>query len=359
METLVRSGLAYSAPSPLRPMTDTADNNKPSKVTVVDVARLAGVSAMTVSRVLNTPDSVPAPTVQRVREAVDQLGYVRNRLAGSLRSARSQLVAAVVPTLSGPIFLESIDALNAGLARRGYHLIVAQGGYADHDRREDELLSDLLSRRPDALVLTGTLHSAQAKRRLLSAGIPVLEIWDLSNDPIDMLIGFSHEAVGAAVAQQFQAGGRRRLALIGGDDARSQRRWASFRQRALDLGLDEPHAEFVPAPARLGDGRRALRRLLQARPGVDALFCSSDMMAAGVLIEAQAQGLAVPGRLAVVGFGDLNFAADLEPALSTVRIDAQRIGELAAETLVRRLGGQALPQRIVDVGFELVRRASG
>lgn len=330
---------------------------KLNRVTVVDVARLAGVSAMTVSRVLNTPDSVPAATVQRVRAAADKLGYVRNRLAGSLRSARSHLVAAVVPTLAGPVFLESIDALSSGLLRRGYHLIVGQGGYVDS--REDELLDDILSRRPDALVLTGTAHSAATQRRLLAAQVPVLEIWDLSDHPLDLLIGFSHEAAGAAVALHLQSRGRRRLALIGGDDARSRRRWAAYRQRALDLGLREPVAEFVPSPAQLGAGRRALRQLLQRAPDIDALFCSSDMLAAGVLIEAQVQGLAVPGRLAVVGFGDLNFAADLEPALSSVRVDAARIGELAADTLVRRLQGEPIAQRVVDVGFQIIQRASG
>lgn len=326
------------------------------RVTVVDVARLAGVSAMTVSRVLNTPQSVPAATVQRVREAADKLGYVRNRLAGSLRSARSHLVAAVVPTLAGPVFLESLDALNTGLLRRGYHLIVGQGGYADS--REEALLDDILGRRPDALVLTGTVHSPATQRRLLAARVPVLEIWDLSDHPLDLLIGFSHEAVGAAVALHLQSTGRQRLALIGGDDARARRRWAAFHQRALDLGLRPPVAEFVPAPAQLGAGRRALRQLLERAPDADAVFCSSDMLAAGVLIEAQAQGLAVPGQLAVVGFGDLNFAADLEPALSTVRVDAARIGELAADTLVRRLQGEPIAERVVDVGFRIIRRAS-
>lgn len=326
------------------------------QVTLLDVARVAGVSAMTVSRVINKPDLVPPATAARVRAAIDKLGYVRNSVAGALRSKRSHLVAAVVPTLSGPVFLESIDALNAGLTRRGYHLIVAQSGYADP--REDELLSDLLGRRPDAIVLTGTVRSAAGKRRLLAAKVPVLEIWDLARDPIDMLIGFSHEAVGAAVAQFLAAGGRQRLALIGAGDARSKRRWDAFRQRAVDGGLAPPVAEFVPAPAKLGDGRRALRTLLAAHPGIDAVFTSSDMLAAGVLVEAQVQRRSVPQELAVVGFGDLNFAADLEPALTTVRVDAARIGELAAELLVQRLRGAPIAERVVDVGFEIVRRAS-
>lgn len=311
---------------------------------------------MTVSRALNSPESTPPATVQRIQEAVAKLGYVRNLVAGGLRSSRSHLVAAVFPTLSGPMFLECLDALNTNLIQSGYHLIVSQGGYGSPN--EEDLLADVLGRRPDAIVVTGTSRSPASQRLLLSAGIPVLEIWDLSNDPIDMLIGFSHEAIGVAVAKFLAATGRRRLALIGGDDARSRRRWKSFHDRVVDIGLPVPIAKFVPAPARLGHGRDALRELLAEAPDVDGVFCSSDMMALGVLIEARACGREVPRDLAVVGFGDLNFAADLEPALTTVRISATRIGQLAAETLVQRLRGQMATERVVDVGFEVVRRQS-
>ena len=327
-----------------------------TKVTVVDVARLAGVSPMTVSRALNKPEAMPLATVQRVQDAVAKLGYVRNLMAGGLRSQRSNLVAAVFPSLAGPVFLECIDALNTNLLQRGYHLIVCQGGYGETN--EDELLADVLGRRPDAIVVTGTSRSTASQRLLLSAGIPVLEIWDLSSDPIDMLIGFSHEAIGGAVAKFLAGTGRRRLALIGGEDERSRRRWQSFRDRAIDLGLPTPMARFVPAPARLGYGRAALRELLAETPEIDGVFCSSDLMAMGVLIEARALGRTVPGDLGVVGFGDLNFAADLEPALTTVRVSATRIGQLAAETLAQRLQGVSPPERLIDVGFEVVRRAS-
>ena len=337
-------------------MSSDAPEPKTLSVTLADVARLAGVSAMTVSRVVNTPDRVPAATVERVRVAATKLGYVRNRLAGGLRSNKSHLVAAIIPALSSPVFADTIDALTEGLAVRGYHLIVGQTGYAAP--REDEILTDIISRRPDAIVLTGTTHSQQGKRLLLSAGVPVLETWDLTNDPIDMLIGFSHEAVGAAVSQHLYQRGRRRLALIGADDIRSQRRWRAYEQRARDLGLPAAVAHFVPAPAKLGDGRRALKALVAGSKGIDGIFCSSDMLAAGVLIEARALGVVVPSMLSVVGFGDLNFAGDLDPALTTVRVDAVGIGRLAAEILVKRLRGEVVPDRVVDVGFSIVERLS-
>jgi len=350
--------IALPTPLPVAiplPKLSVPKSARPS-VTVVDVAKLAGVSPMTVSRALNARDSVSDEAARRVLEAASRLGYVRNRIAGGLRSNRSHLVAALVPTLSGPVFLESIEALNRELAVRGYRLIVGQTGYTDP--REDELVSDIISRRPDAIVLTGTIHTPEGKRRLLGAGVPVVEIWDLSYDPIDMLIGFSHEAVGATVCQYLHSRGRRRLALIGADDQRSRRRWTAFSHAAIESGLTPPVSHFVSAPAKLGDGRRALRALLAESDRIDAIFCSSDMLANGVLIEASTMGLAVPERIAVVGFGDLNFAADLEPALTSVRVDGQRIGALAADAIVKRLQGEEIPNRIIDVGFTIVQRRS-
>jgi LacI family gluconate utilization system Gnt-I transcriptional repressor len=327
-----------------------------TSVTVVDVARVAGVSPMTVSRVLAERDGVAPDTAERVLKAVGLLGYVRNRLAGGLRSRRSHLVAAIVPTLAGPVFLESIDSLNTELGARGYRLIVGQTGYAA--TQEQALVADLIGRRPDAIVLTGTMHAPEARRLVSSAGIPVLEIWDLASDPIDMLIGFSHEEVGTAVCTYLHQRARRGLAVIGADDARSRRRWDAFAKQASRFGLAAPPVHFVPAPARLGDGRRALRALMEQAPQTDAVFCSSDMLAAGVLIEAAALRLPVPERLSVVGFGDLNFAADLEPGLTSVRVDAQRIGSLAAAAIVGRLHGEPPAQRVVDVGFNIVQRGT-
>lgn len=325
-------------------------------ITVNDVARVAGVSAMTVSRVLNRPESVPAATVEKVRAAVAQTGYVPNRAAGALRSSRSRLVAAVVPTLAGPMFLETLEALTTGLAARGYQLMVGQSGYSE--AREDELLADIIGRRPDGIVLTGVLHTAQGRQRLLASGIPIVETWDLIPDPIDVLVGFSHEAVGRAVAGFFAGRGRRQLAVIGGDDPRAHRRAEAFAAEAQAHGLAAPRLRYVPAPTRLGHGRTALRELLREQPRVDAVFCSSDLLALGVLTEARAAGIDVPAQLAVVGFGDLNFAADLEPALSSVRVDPRQIGELAAQCIVTRAAGAALDSRVIDVGFSIVERAS-
>ncbi|EWS53213.1 LacI family DNA-binding transcriptional regulator [Methylibium sp. Pch-M] len=329
-------------------------------ITLGDVARLAGVSPITASRALNTPDQVAPDKLARVREAVARTGYVPNRLAGGLASARSRLVAAVVPTIAGPVFMEMVQSLTSALADAGYQLMLGQSGYTES--REDALLEAIIGRRPDGIVLTGILHSPEGRRRLLASGIPVVETWDLTPTPIDMLVGFSHAEAAAAVARHLHAKGRRHPALLSADDERALRRNRGFVDEALRLGLVRDAAEIpvlrVPAPTTLGSGRSGLARLLAERPEVDAVFCSSDMLALGVLIEAAARGIAVPRQLAVVGFGDLGFAADTQPALSTVRIDGTGIGQRAARFIVDRADGRAVGEKIVDVGFRVIERGS-
>jgi LacI family gluconate utilization system Gnt-I transcriptional repressor len=326
-------------------------------VTLHDVAKLAGVAPITASRALNTPQQVSAEVLRKVSEAVARTGYVPNLLAGGLASTRSRLVAAVVPTIAGPVFLETMQSLTEALAERGYQLMLGQAGYGNN--REDALLEAIIGRRPDGIVLTGIMHSAEGRRRLLASGIPVVETWDLTPTPIDMLVGFSHVEVGRAVAAYLHGKGRQRLAVVAGDDERATRRSEAFGSAAVALGLRAPRIVSVPAPTTLKSGRQALASLARDADDIDAVFCSSDLLALGVLTEARVQGWAVPQRLAVVGFGDLDFAADLDPGLSSVRIKGRDIGRQAARFIVDRVEGRDVPERVIDIGFSIVERQSG
>jgi LacI family gluconate utilization system Gnt-I transcriptional repressor len=331
------------------------------RVRITDVATLAGVAPITVSRVLNAPDSVAAETLRRVREAIERIGYVPNMLAGGLASSRSHLIAALVPTIASPVFQETWAALTDSFASAGYHVTFGQTGYGG--TREEELLDAMVARRPDGIVLTGILRSPRGRRRLLGAGIPVVETWDLTPTPIDMLVGFSHENIGAAVAEYLHASGRRRMAVITAADDRARRRARGLTDAAARLGFaTTPGSEIpmsvVPAPGTLGSGRKGLADLLAHHPGIDAVFCSSDMLALGVVVEAQARGIPVPQGIAVVGYGDLNFAADTVPPLTTVSVDGSAIGRLAARCIIDRAQGHPVADPVVDVGFSIVARAS-
>ena len=325
-------------------------------VTLHDVARLAGVAPITASRALKTPQQVSDDVRKRVTDAVARTGYVPNLLAGGLASTRSKLVAAVVPTISGLVFLETVQSLTEALAEHGYQLMLGQAGYSGD--REDALLEAIIGRRPDGIVLTGILHSAEGRRRLLGSGIPVVETWDLTPTPIDMLVGFSHSEVGRSVALYLHARGRQRFGVVTGDDERACRRSDAFCATARTLGLSPVAVAQVPTPTTLQRGRDGLADLLARQPDVDAVFCSSDLLALGVLTEARVRGLEVPGRLAVVGFGDMEFAAALQPALTTVHIKGAAIGRQAAQFIVDRAEGRDVPQRVVDIGFSIVERLS-
>jgi LacI family gluconate utilization system Gnt-I transcriptional repressor len=329
-----------------------------ASATVNDVARLARVSAITVSRALNSPEQLSADTLERVRGAIRSTGYVPNLLAGGLRSAKSKLVAAVVPTITGPVFLDTIQALTDALDEHGYQLMLGQAGYKDS--REDALLDAIIGRRPTGIVLTGMMHSAEGRRRLMNSGIPVVETWDLTPTPIDMLVGFSHERIGEAAAQFLHRRGRRHPGLISGDDPRAARRTQGFSDAWRKLaGKDATvPVEWVPAPTTLASGRKGLGRMLGADPDVDAIFTSSDLLALGVLMEAQARGLAVPYQLAIMGFGDLGLLAGVTPALTTVHIDGTRMGKMAAGFIIDRSEGREVADRVVDIGFSIIERES-
>jgi LacI family gluconate utilization system Gnt-I transcriptional repressor len=329
-------------------------------LTLVDVAHVAGVAPITVSRVLNSPEKVSPDLVQKVRAAIERTGYVPNLLAGSLASTKSRMVAAILPTIAGSVFLDTIQSLTESLAGAGYQLILGQSGY--ENSREDELLEAIIGRRPDGIVLAGIMRSAQGRRRLQASAIPLVETWDLTPTPADMLVGFSHEDVGQAVAEFLYQRSRRRVAVISASDERAQRRNRAFAQAAIRLDMQGPDGEVpfhtISAPGTAAGGRAGVRALLTAHPDIDAVFCSSDMVALGVLTEARIMGIDVPGRLAVVGLGDQPFAAELYPALTTVRIDGRAMGEIAARFLIDRIAGVHVPDVVRNIGFTLIERDS-
>jgi LacI family gluconate utilization system Gnt-I transcriptional repressor len=319
------------------------------------VAKLAGVSPITVSRVFNRPEMVAPGTLEHVRRVIERTGYVPNLVAGGLASRKTRFVAAIVPAISNQIFSESIQSLTDRLWESGYQVLLGTSGYPTS--REESLLAAILSRRPDGLFLTGISHSAKSRRRLGAANIPIVEVWDLTPSPIDMLVGFSHEKVGQAVAEYLVGRGHRCFGVISADDARAEVRRMGFLSVLEKNRIDDVQTVHVPAPSNFRLGREGLARLLERGSLPRAVFCSSDTLAHGVLVEAQARGMSVPRDLAIVGFADLDFAAHTYPPLSTVRIDRPAIGRRAAEALLGRIEGRPV-ERIVDIGFDVMERGT-
>ena len=225
-------------------------SRKPTRApTLDDVARSAGLSSMTVSRALNTPQLVRPKTVEKVMQAVQATGYIPNALAGGLASRRSKLVAVVVPQINNNMFVDTIQALSDTLAARGYHMLLCVAGYSR--QTEAELVATLLSRRPDGVVLTGIQHAPALKKTILNAATPVVEIWDLTPTPLDMLVGFSHEKVGETIGEYLLEKGYRRPGLLWAGDARATLRKQGLCARLAKNGLDDAPQVEVPLPASL------------------------------------------------------------------------------------------------------------
>jgi len=306
--------------------------------------------------VVNRPELVTADTLAHVQQVIERTGYVPNLLAGGLASKRTRLVAALVPSITNAIFVDTVQALTDRLWEAGYQVLLGLSGYPA--TREDALLGAVLSRRPDAIYLTGINHSPEVRQRLVNAKIPVVETWDMTPTPIDMLVGFSHEQVGEAVARHLLARGHRAFGMIWADDARALARQRGFLAELRAQGVPDVEVVTVPAPSTLTLGRRGLAELFERGARPTAVFCSSDLLAHGALEEARSRGLAVPRDLALMGFGDLEFAQHTFPALSTVRIDRAAIGRQAAELILRRIDGQNGAEHVVDVGFTIVDRGT-
>lgn len=330
-------------------------------VTMADVAKVAGVSAQTVSRVLREPDSCMPHTRERVHAAIRATKYVQNLAASHLASNRSMTVAVVLPLIAASIFAETVQGLSDVLLPEGYQIII---GHTDYDpQREEALVRSLLGRRPDAFFLVGTKHSESTRELLAQANVPVVESWSWTEEPIDQLVGFSnHNALVETVAYARRKGYARPTfaALLQPGDHRAQER--------LD-GYLEGLARYYPAlpartviahdlPYQLSTGSALLEEARVRYPDADLLVFSSDLFAAGALLSCQRMGIQVPNQLAIIGFGDYEIARHLVPSLTTVAVPTTRIGKEAAQLILQRLkGGPQSPGRL-DLGFELVPRES-
>lgn len=322
---------------------------------IEDVAKRAGTSAITVSRVLRQPEKVSDDTRRRVLLAVEQLGYIPDLAASGLASRRTGIVAVLVPTIANPVFAETVQGVAEMVRSEGLQILLGDYGYSD--ARERDLLVALAGRRPDAVICIGLVQEEAPRSVLRSLGVPVVESWDLSDDPLDMVVGFSNAQAGAAMARHMIAGGCRRLAFVGCADARASARAAGFASAAARSGLSVAF-NLLTETSSLSGGARGLGRLIEEAPATDAVFFADDLLAAGALLECQRRGLDVPQRLALGGLGNMEIADALPPGITTIDVAAREIGRQAASAVLSRLRGDPQGQPKRDLGFSVVTRGS-
>lgn len=324
---------------------------------MADVALAAGVSMMTVSRMMRQPDRVAESTRQRINAAIAEVGYVPNLVAGGLAATRTQVIAAIVPYIQHGVFADAVQGLSDRLTANGYCVLLGNsGGSVDE---EETIVRALLGHRPAGLVIQGANHTEQTRRLLSRANIPVVEMGTLPATPIDMCVGYSNAGAARAAVAHLIGLGRRRIAFIGHTSAvndRQKQRLEGYRDAFETAGLAFDVALLEAAEFSIAAGREAFSRLLQRAPDIDAVFCSSDLWAAATVFECQRRSIGVPETVAVCGFNDQEIAAEMNPALTTIRVRRHEIGAKAADMILARIENEPLFSERVDVGFELVVR---
>jgi LacI family gluconate utilization system Gnt-I transcriptional repressor len=327
---------------------------------LLDVANAAGVSTMTVVRVLREPEKVAADTRVRVQRVLTETGYTPDLIARGLASNRSGMVAAVIPVLTNSLIAEIMQGLTDALAPAGLHLLLGASGFSAAE--EEVLVRAFLSRRVDGMFLTGMIHTPETVRMLKRAGIPVVEGGNLGGEPIDMVVGYRNVNAARAVTRYLLKQGYRSIGYIGAypqdnDRARDRRRGYELAlaaaKRPIDPGL------CVETTLDIDAGARAMETLLGRHPKARAVFCSADALAVGAMYECQRRGLEIPRQIAIAGFDDIPIAAQVVPSLSTLRVPRYEIGRRAGAMICDRLAGRPVNERVVDTGYRLIPRDSG
>lgn len=328
--------------------------------TMVDIARATGVSPMTVSRAFAREGAISAAKRAEILAVAERLGYVFDINASNLRSQKSGFVAATVPSLNNANFADTLRGLTEGLGAKGMQILL---GYTDYDTaKEEALIENLLRRRPEAIVVTGGTHTPRARRLLAGAGIPVVETWDLPRDPIGHVVGFSNAAAVDAMVGHLVGLGLVRIAFIGGDanrDTRGLDRRVGFIAAMQARGLAGNRLIAAgPPPISMREGANAMATLLAQFPDTQAVICVSDLSAFGALTECQRRGIAVPGQIALAGFGDYEIAAVCVPGLTTLNAHAHTIGQRAAKVILDVLAGSQTTPVYDDIPPDLIIRPS-
>lgn len=328
--------------------------------TMADVARVAGVSPMTVSRAFKLDASVSGARREAILQAAEALGYLFDATASNLRSQKSDFVAVTVPSINNANFADTVRGLTEGLKSRGLQILL---GSTDYNVAEEErLIEQFLRRRPAAIVVTGGKHSERSRKLLASAGLPVIETWDLPEQPIGHVVGFSNADAVRGMVDHFVAKGLTRIAFIGGDvgrDTRGADRRLGFvaAMQAHGLPTDRLIAAGQP-PISMREGANAMARLIQTLPDTQAVICVSDLSAFGALTECQRHGVAVPGQISLGGFGDYEIASVSFPALSTINPFPRQIGILTAALILKVLDGRQETPALIRISPELLIRES-
>ena len=317
---------------------------KNNRMTLQDIARLAGLNKMTVSRYLRDPGQVSERSRELISKVMEENNYIPNRAPEILLNARSKTIGVLIPSFRNQIFADVLAGIESVTSAHQYQTLIANYEY-DPQREEREVLN-LLSYNIDGLILTSKQHSERMVQYVRASGIPVAELMDFGGQQLDIQVGFDNEKAAWDMTNAFLESGKRAIAFFGSmDDPRDLSRFHGTELALAEHGLKAYHM----APRTISSvalGRQMFLQMQQSRPDIDAIFCTNDDLAVGVLLECQAQGKAVPQEIAIAGFHGLEIGRARLQKIASVITPRYDIGKTASEILIARLAGKGAPDRI-------------
>lgn len=327
--------------------------------TLADVAKLADVSAVTVSRALRRPEMVSAALRERIDVAVRELAYVPDVAASRLASARTHAVGVIVSSLTNGVFADYLRALHDSLLPEGFQVVVLSSRYSSSE--EEKAIATLVGQHPEAIIVAGIDQTPHARRLLEHSGVPVIQTFELTDDPIDINVGLAQSQAAFEATRFLIDQGHTKIGFIAARlDARARARMAGYTRAMQEANMPiDNRIATVERASSVASGTALISTLFERGVELEALFCGDDNLALGALFECQRRGIAVPAQISIIGFNDLEFAACACPSLSTVATPRYEMGRLSAEIIKRIIEtGERPANPRIDVGFSIQQRGS-
>ena len=328
--------------------------------TLGDVARHAGVSAASVSRVFNHPEKVSEEIRSRVMRAVEALGYVPDGAARALASRHSRTIGNVVPTLGIGIFAAGVGAMQKRLEEHGYQLLVAA---SDYDEAKEALqVRALIERGVEGIALVGHRHAPEVYRLLQTRQLPYVNTYEFDAGNPHPCVGCDNRQGAFGLTRYLLELGHRAFGIVTAPPSLNDRIAARLRG-VLDClhehGIAVSREHVAEVAQTIPEARKAVRALLEKHPDLTAICCTTDTLAIGALFECRALGIAVPEHVSISGFSDLEIVAHLDPPLTTVHLPADRIGSTIADFLLARIDRRTGPNKIELPAKLVIRQSTG
>ena len=329
---------------------------KNNKISLAEVARAAGVSKMTASRVIRDEGGFSEKTRDKVMAEVERLGYLPNKLATVFAGdKKSTFVGVSIPELGNEVFNQVLEGIERKLGAFGHQSVL---GMTDHAlEHEEKWVETVLAWQPAGLIITGRSHSPRAVRMLKSADVPIVEIWDYNSSPLDMCVGIDHFDSGYSMGQFLAGRGYTKFGYVGTshDTANAaSSRLAGFAKAVSDSESSLTKQLLLKDVPGFYTGYYGTEQLLAANKGVEVIYFQNDNMAVGGLQYCEKRGLSVPDDIGIAGWGDLPITSILPQRLTSTAVPHLKIGQIAAEMVLAAINNtHVLKKR--DVGFDLIK----